>query len=182
MKPRVGEEKVRRWDLAGDKEQVRDRDTFEAVIFKLGDDLFGIDIFRVSEITRIMEITRVPRSLTFVEGIINLRGRIIPVVDLRKRLEIPAVEHGKDSRIIISRMSGFKMGLLVDQVTGVAGIPRELLEKVPPATLQIDADYIRGVGHLESELVIILDLDRILTSEEKKILTSGKKGAGLRKV
>jgi len=181
MKPGPGERDVSRRVTAGVKEQAARGGVFEAVIFKLGEDLFGIDIFRITEITRIPEITRVPRSLSFVEGIIDLRGRIIPVVDLRKRLEIPAIDHGKEGRIIIGRMSGFKMGLLVDRVTGVAGIPVELLERVPPATLQIDADYIRGVGHLEGDLVIILDPDRILTPEEKKILTTRKKGAGKKK-
>ncbi len=150
----------------------------EMVIFQLDHELFGLDIFKVAEITKIMEITKVPRSLPFIEGIINLRGKIIPVLDLRQRLGFPPVKYGENGRIVIVRMEKRRIGLLVDAVSEVAGISRETIEAVPPATLQIDSEFIEGIGHLGSSLVILIRLEKLLTREEKTLLAEQQKPAG----
>jgi purine-binding chemotaxis protein CheW len=148
-------------------------DQQELVIFQVEDELFGIDIYRVSEITPMMEITKVPRSLPFVEGIINLRGKIIPILDLRRRLGFPSSTRDVSNRIIIVRMERHRMGLLVDRVNKVSRLTAETVEAIPPGTLQIDADFIAGVGHLEGRLIILLKLERLLTPQEKQMLASG---------
>ncbi len=146
------------------------------VIFQVEGESFGLDIFKVAEITRLMEITKVPRSLPFIEGVINLRGRIIPILNLRKRLGQPVIDYGGKGRIIIVRITGLRLGLLVDQVTKVANLPLPSIEQVPPSTLHIDADFISGVGHLDDSLIIILDLEKLLTAKEKQKLMGTKKG------
>jgi purine-binding chemotaxis protein CheW len=150
----------------------------ETVIFKIDEESFGLDIFKVAEITKVMEITKLPRSLPFIEGIVNLRGRIIPVMDLRKRLGFAAAPRTALGRIIIVRMAGRRLGLLVDNVARVAGIPKDTIEIVPPATLQIDSEFIEGVGHLGAELVILIRLEKLLTQQEKEMLAEQHKPAG----
>ncbi len=149
--------------------------SFQAVIFQIEGEFFGIDIFKIGEIIRIPEITKVPKSLPFVEGVIDLRGRVIPIVDLRKHFGFPEIDYGRLGRIIIVRVAGFRLGLIVDAVTQVARIPREKMEPVPPSTVQIDAEYISGVGHLDDMLVILIDLDKILTDKEQLSLGGKKK-------
>lgn len=145
--------------------------------FTVGDETFGLDVHQVVEITSIPEITRVPESLPFIEGVVNLRGKVVPVVDLRKRLGFPAADYPGAGRMIITRIEGRRVGLLADSASSVDSIPLETIDKVPPSTLQIDVEFIAGVGRIDDSLIVLLNLDKILTPGEKKLLAGQKKKA-----
>lgn len=138
----------------------------QLVVFSLLDEDYGIDIYKVQEIIQYRDITYVPKAPVFVKGVINLRGRIIPVIDLKERFGLPEKEVTPDTRIIVVEISSQTVGLIVDSVTEVLRIPKSDIEPPPPVTT-IEADFIEGVGKLDERLIIILDIDRILTKEEK---------------
>ncbi|HOK29068.1 MAG TPA: chemotaxis protein CheW [bacterium] len=141
----------------------------QLVVFSLLNENYGIDIYKVQEIIQYRDITYVPKSPPFVKGVINLRGRIIPVIDLKERFGLPEKEVTPDTRIIVVEISSQTIGLIVDSVTEVLRIPNTNIEPPPPVTT-IEADFIEGVGKLDERLIIILDIDRILTKEEKREL------------
>ena len=134
----------------------------QLVIFDLADENYGVDINVVREIIRMQDITSVPKAPTFVIGVINLRGKVIPVVDLRRRFAMEETEHTKDSRIVVVDISGQDIGIVVDAVTEVLRIPVSSVE--PPSSIitTMDSDYLQGIAKLESQLIILLDLSRVL--------------------
>ena len=138
----------------------------QLVTFEVGDEEFGIDILAVQEINRMLPITRVPQSPPSVEGVINLRGRIIPVVDLRKRFNLPVQEHGHDSRIIVVEVAGRVLGFIVERVNEVLRVDRSIVDPAPTMTTSIDSDYVQGVGKLSDRLLILLDLRRLFNAHE----------------
>ncbi len=141
----------------------------QLVTFRLGEEEYAFDILCVREINRMMEITRVPRAPAFIEGVVNLRGNVIPIIDLRKRFGLPEQAPDKATRIIVTEVDRRVVGFIVDTVVEVLRIPAEKVE--PPADIAgIDAEYIRGVGKIEDRLLILLDVDRVLTRQEKQIL------------
>jgi purine-binding chemotaxis protein CheW len=142
-------------------------DLIQLVSFVVAGEEFGIDILKVQEIIRPVAITRVPHAPGFVEGVINLRGRIVPVVDLRKRFRLPNRERDKDTRIIVVDLSEKVVGFMVDAVREVLRVARETIEPPPELAVGIDAHYITGVAKLEDRLLILLDLDEALTTEEQ---------------
>ena len=143
-------------------------DLLQLVTFRIGEEEFGVDILRVQEIIRIMEITRVPKSPDFVEGVINLRGKVIPIIDLRKRFGLEVKEYVKHTRIIVIEISNMIVGFVVDAVSEVLRIPADTVEPPPPAVMGgIDSEYISGAGKLEDRLLILLDLDKLLSQEEQ---------------
>lgn len=135
----------------------------QLVTFSIDEEEFGVNILKVQEIIRIMEITRVPRSPEFVEGVINLRGRVIPIVDLRRRFGLAAIAHDKDTRIIVIELNSLVVGFIVDAVSEVLRIPADTVEPTPPVAAGVDSEYISGVGKLQDRLLILLDLDKLLT-------------------
>jgi len=137
----------------------------QLVIFRLAKEEYGLPITKVQEINRLVPITKLPQTPAFMEGIINLRGRIIPVVDLRKRFQLEVSDHNDDSRIIIVEVNGQTVGIIVDAVNEVVRLSSASVEP-PPPTFILDAKYIHGVGKLEDRLLILLDIDQILTSQE----------------
>ncbi len=139
-----------------------DKELLQLVTFKLDVEEFGIDILRVQEIIRIMNITKVPNSPEFVEGVINLRGRVIPVVNLRKRLFLPHIEKDNKTRVIVVELSDKTVGFIVDEVNEVLRIPRSITEPPPEMTAGIDTDYITSVGKLEDRLLILLDIEKLV--------------------
>ena len=143
----------------------------EFLTFRLGAEEYGIDILKVQEIIRMMDITKVPRAPEFVEGVINLRGKVIPIIDLRRRFGRAPRPHDKDTRIIVIEMSGIIVGFVVDAVSEVLRIPKSTVEPAPPVVAGVDADYISGVGKLEDRLLILLDLDKLLSSEDLDMLS-----------
>ncbi|MCU7497428.1 MAG: purine-binding chemotaxis protein CheW [Ignavibacteria bacterium] len=149
----------------------------QLVGFNLGKECYGVDIKRIKEINRMTEITRVPRAPEFIEGVINLRGSVIPVINLRKKVKMPSREYDKDTRIIIVELSGKTLGFIVDAVKEVLRIPESLLVPPPPLAVGKNADYITAVAKVEDELVILLDPDKVLSREETQKLeeAEGKK-------
>lgn len=144
----------------------------QLVTFSIDEEEFGVNILKVQEIIRIMEITRVPRSPEFVEGVINLRGRVIPIVDLRRRFGLAAIAHDKDTRIIVIELNSLVVGFIVDAVSEVLRIPADTVEPAPPVAAGVDSEYISGVGKLQDRLLILLDLDKLLTAEDLHRLNS----------
>ncbi|MDQ7040275.1 MAG: chemotaxis protein CheW [Rhodothermus sp.] len=139
----------------------------QLVSFLIEKEEFGVDILNVQEIIRPVDITRVPNAPAFVEGVINLRGRIVPVVDLRKRFNLPQRERDKNSRIIVVELGDKIVGFMVDAVREVLRVDASVIEPPPELAIGIDAHYITGVAKLEDRLLILLDLERILSEEEK---------------
>ncbi|MHB8764651.1 MAG: chemotaxis protein CheW [Deferrisomatales bacterium] len=144
----------------------RDQSIFQLVTFHVGAEEFGVDILHVREINRMMEITRVPHAPEFVEGVVNLRGQVIPVVDLRKRFGLAAVAHDKNTRIVVVELTDKVVGFLVDSVSEVLRVPASLIEPPPPIVGSVDSKYIEGVVRLEDRLMILLDLQWLLTRGE----------------
>ncbi len=142
----------------------------QLVSFKLGKEEFGVDILKVQEINRMLEITQMPNAPEFVEGIVNLRGRIIPVIDLKKRLNLPAKEYDNSTRIIVVELSGKTVGFIVDEVSEVLRIKSDITEPPPEIVAGIDSDYITSVAKLDNTLLILLDLNKILSFEERAVL------------
>lgn len=152
------------------KETTKSEELLQLVSFKIGSEEFGIEILKVQEINRMHEITQIPNSPDYVVGVINLRGRIIPVVDLRVRLNLVAIEQDKNTRIIVVDLEGKTIGFIVDEVSEVLRIPSNIIEPPPAMIAGINSEYITAVGKLEDRLLILLDLDKIFSFEEKEAL------------
>lgn len=141
----------------------------QLVIFRLATEEFGLPITKVQEIIRLVPITKLPQTPSFMEGIINLRNRIIPIIDLRKRFGLAVTEHNEDTRIIVVEVNGQTIGVIVDAVTEVVRLPETSVEP-PPQTFVLDAKYIESVGKLDGRLLILLNIDNVLTSQEEIVL------------
>ena len=142
-------------------------DLLQLVGFRLGNEEYGIDILKVQEINRIADITRIPQSPDFVEGVINLRGNVIPIIDLRKRFNMPEREHDRQTRIVVGEIDGRTVGLVVDAVSEVIRLPANTIEPAPKIVSRDQADYITGIGKLDDRLLMLLDIDKILTVSDK---------------
>ena len=144
----------------------------QLVGFKIGEELFGVDILMVQEIIRSAPITHVPNSPEFVEGVINLRGSIVPVIDLRKRLDLHTASYAKEKDwILILDISGRITGFIVDFVTEVIKIQEDSIDPPPEIIVAgLHSQYIRGVCEIDEALLILLDFNRILLVDELKKL------------
>ena len=138
-----------------------DASTLQVVAFKLGGEEYGVDIGQVREINRLVPITRVPRVPTYVEGVINLRGQLLPIIDLRARFEMPRIAATRATRIVVAEIGARRVGVIVDSVSEVVQIPLEQVESAPEILAGVATEYIRGVGKLEDRLIILLDLTKI---------------------
>lgn len=130
--------------------------------FRVGAETFGVPITCVHEIVRVPEITSVPDAPQFVEGVINLRGKIVSVVDLRKRFGETQIQPNKKNRVIVVESEGKLVGLIVDAASEVMKIPHAEIEAPPHVTADSDSGYVTGVGKLKDRLVILVDLNRVL--------------------
>ncbi|MBI5491376.1 MAG: chemotaxis protein CheW [Deltaproteobacteria bacterium] len=146
------------------------KEVLQLVTFRLGNEEFSLDILRVQEIIRHMDLTRVPRTPEFVDGVINLRGRVIPVLDLRKRFGLPADEKTNDTRIIVVDVDDRTVGLKVDAVSEVLRLPSDTVEPPPAIVTGAESEYIKGVGKLDGRLLILLDVAKILSRTERDAL------------
>lgn len=138
----------------------------QLVSFNIGEEEFGVDILKVQEINRMVEITRVPNSPDYVEGVINLRGKVIPIIYMRKRLGMPPKPLDKDTRIIVVEIDKKVIGFIVDSVNEVLRIHKSITEPPPSMVAGIDSDFITSIAKLEDRLLIMLDLEKILTKSE----------------
>lgn len=139
----------------------------QLVVFELANEHYGLDISAVEGIIKMQAITKMPQAPSFVEGVTNLRGTVVPVIDLRKRFMLPAMEHTKDTRIVVVYMEKTKIGMIVDGVSEVLRIPEEAIEPTPPMVSTVNTAFIRGIAKLEGRLVTLLDLSKVLTSDEQ---------------
>ena len=136
------------------------------VCFKLGSEEFGVDILKVREIVRIQSITHVPQTPVTVAGVINLRGNVIPVIDLPKKLGLPETERDDKSRIIVFFIRDKLIGMIVDHVERVLRIQEDQIEPPPDIGIGHLQDYITGMGKIGKDLTILLNIEKILTEEE----------------
>lgn len=151
------------------EQEVRDAIT-QIVVFQLGQELYGADIAAVREVTPLQRVTRVPRTAAYIEGVTNLRGRVIPVVDLRKRLGLPVTAATKATRIAVGELGGGQIGMIVDAVLEVKSIAASSVEPPNPMMSKVDTDYVLGVAKVDERLIILLDLARVLVREERKVV------------
>jgi purine-binding chemotaxis protein CheW len=145
-------------------------DLLQLVSFHVGDEEFGLDILRVQEIIRIQPLTRVPNLPEFIDGVINLRGKVIPVVGLRKRLGLDKQLADKRTRIVVVDVHGQILGFVVDSVSEVLRIHTDTVEPTPRLG-KVDRDYISGVGKLDSRLLLLLDLEQLMNENEVSVST-----------
>src|SRR5438128_6338416 len=145
----------------------------QIVSFKVGTEEFGLDILRVQEIIRLQDLTRVPNSPDFVDGVINLRGRVIPIIALRKRFGLEDQAHDKETRIVVLEVQNMVLGFIVDSVSEVLRIPADTVE-APPRLGNIEQEFVSGVGKLDDRLLILLDVDRIMGGPETQLCSTAK--------
>ena len=148
--------------LSGEKIQV--------VSFHLGNEEYGVDISQVQEIIRMVDITHVPRAPHFMEGVINLRGQLIPIIDLRTRFGMGRQDHTKNTRIIVTEIATKRVGIIVDSVSEVLNLPIENVEEAPEMIAGVGTEYISGVGKMNDRLIILLELQKVISTAEKQEL------------
>lgn len=145
----------------------------QLVGFRLGGEEYGVDIMKVQEIILPGEITEVPQVPDFIRGLINLRGHVIPIVDLRKRFGLAASEPTEETRIVVLNMEGRTIGAVVDSVSEVLRISPEQVEPPPPGVAEENGDYVIGLVKLPERLLILLNANA-LVSEEEQMAESGR--------
>ena len=167
--------------LDQDTDQEEKERLLQLVGFVIGKELFGVDILMVQEIIRETPITPIPNSPDFIEGVINLRGNIIPVIDLRRRLNLrEAVSSGGQTWIMILNVNGRVTGFIVDSVTQVLKVPSNSIKPPPDIVVSgLESQYITGVCRIDKRLLILLDFNRILLVEEIKKLNEFKSAGGI---
>jgi purine-binding chemotaxis protein CheW len=144
-------------------------DALQLVTFKLESEEFGIDIKKVHEINRMIDITRIPNAPPYVEGVVNLRGKIIPIVSLRMKLGFGEAERDKATRIMIVEIDGSVLGFIVDSVSEVLRIHDVKIEPAPSITTTSEATYMEGVINLNDRILILLDLIALFGSDAKRL-------------
>jgi purine-binding chemotaxis protein CheW len=142
----------------------------QLVIFRLGDDFFAISIASVNEIIRMQKITPVPKAPSFVEGVTDLRGRVIPVIDLRRRFGVTPRADGSAGRIVVVEEGDRLLGMIVDAVDEVLTVPAESIEPVDEMVVSVDAEFLSGIVRLEDRLIILLDKEQVLSAGESQQL------------
>jgi purine-binding chemotaxis protein CheW len=144
----------------------------QMVVFELGSELYGVNIAEVESIIKNQPITRMPHAPSFVEGVINLRGKVLPVLDLSKRFNLTARELDKNSRVIVVNVDGVATGMIVDGVSEVLTIPEQAIEPAPAITTTVESNFITGIAKLEGRLIILLDLEKVLSPQEQAALAT----------
>jgi purine-binding chemotaxis protein CheW len=150
------------------------KDDLHLVTFRVGTELFGVPIAPIQEIVRVPAIAHIPHAPDFVEGVINLRGRGITVVDLRKRMRQSARERDRKSRILVIESAADTgkrlVGVIVDEVAQVTKLPADRIDPAPPRVAGLNNQYINGVGKLTDDLLILIDIEKIPTAEQMSAL------------
>lgn len=148
----------------------------QLVVFELGKEFFGVDISTVEAIIKMQAITKVPHAPDFVEGVTNLRGSVLPVIDLRKRFGLVEEKHTDEARIVVVFLNNTKVGMIVDAVTQVLRVPEEVVEPPPPMVTSVDSAFIQSIANLKDRLIILLDLSKVLTGQERLELQAATLG------
>ncbi len=135
----------------------------QLVSFKIGPEEFGIDILQVQEINKVTSVTKIPNSPSFIEGVLNLRGRVIPIIDLRLRLNLEKIAHTSNTRIIVVNVRSRTVGFIVDAVSEVLRIPDSIIEEPPLLITGINTEFISSVVKMEDRILILIDLEKIIS-------------------
>ncbi|MBX9954798.1 MULTISPECIES: chemotaxis protein CheW [Peribacillus] len=137
----------------------------KVIVFQIKDKEYAIPVDKVSGIEKLLHITRVPKALKFVKGVINLRGVITPIIDLRVRFDFEEVEYDESTRIIIVILDDMEVGLIVDSANDVLDIPVESIEPQPEVVGHLASEYISGVAKIEKRLLVLINLEKALSLE-----------------
>jgi purine-binding chemotaxis protein CheW len=172
VKPAAG----RSSHVSNDRSSLGDDESKQLVSFRVGDEEFALEIQRVQEIIRNQRVTRVPNSPSFVEGVINLRGKVIPVIALRKRFGVDHKPQEQDTRIVVLEVKDIVVGIIVDSVPEVLRVPANVIVE-PPRIVKSRRDYVAGVAKLTNRLLILLDVDRVLAGNEAGIGVAAAHGS-----
>lgn len=156
--------------LSSEEQKLRKNDFVQVVTFQLHNEEYAIEITRVKEIILHEGVTRMPQMPSFIEGIINLRGNVIPVIDLRKRFELPIPEKNEQARIMVTRMGAKIVGMIVDSVSSVMKIPKSNIQDPPETIAGLAGEYLLGIGKMDERMIILLDIEKIMSANEKDIL------------
>jgi purine-binding chemotaxis protein CheW len=140
--------------------------------FFLAGEEYGLEILKVQEIIGMMEITPVPRTPEWIRGVLNLRGKVIPVIDLRLKFGMPATERTAETCIIVVEANRVQTGIVVDQVSEVLNIPGEAIDEAPAFGPEVRTDFILGIGKSENRVKLLLDIDRVLTENDLEEVVS----------
>lgn len=140
------------------------------IVFSINQQIFGIELFKTKEVLSYRKITPLPQVEGFVKGIINLRGAIIPVFDLRKKFNLPAKEYTRFNVIIVVEIAGRVMGVIVDEISDVLEILPEEFQTTENLPSNLRREYLKGVGKKQDEMIILLDMDRLLSPEELELV------------
>lgn len=139
----------------------------QLVKFNVADETFGIGITQIHQILKPQEIFKVPNTPPFVEGLLNLRGRVLTVFNLRKRFNMPDKENDENTKIVIVNMNDLLLGFIVDSVTEIVRVPENEIVETPPSLRSFDKRFLSGVAKLNEKLILLLDLDKVLTPDEE---------------
>ncbi|MFD2369255.1 chemotaxis protein CheW [Brevibacillus sp. GCM10020057] len=142
--------------------------TSQSILFKMGDEYYGLSISLVKEIIKPLPVTRFPKSPPYVEGVIDLRGRILPIINLRKMFGLEPAPETVDTRFVDLQLDGLNVGIIVDAVSEVMSIPQHLIEPAPPIVAGVEGKYLQGIARLNDKLIMLLDVDEIFGQWKKK--------------
>ncbi|MBS1257395.1 MAG: Chemotaxis protein CheW [Candidatus Scalindua arabica] len=134
--------------------------------FICGEEVYGIEILKVREIIKLMDITTVPRTPDYLKGVINLRGKVIPIINLRSKFSMQEIEHTQETCIIVVEVNQTSIGIIVDSVSEVSNIKGGEIEDAPHLGQDVDTNFILGLGKTKERIVILLDIEKVLSSEE----------------
>lgn len=158
--------------MASEGTQQKAGEMVQLVVFRVGDEEYGADIQYVTSVIDLHQhrITPVPRLPNYIVGVINLRGRVIPVIDLRQRLGLPKMEATKQSRIAVAEMDGGTVGMIVDSVSTTMRVGPADIEPPSPVVVSVEHDFVAGVARQQDRLVVMLDMERVLAREDRKVV------------
>ncbi|MDQ1264874.1 MAG: purine-binding chemotaxis protein CheW [Bacteroidota bacterium] len=154
--------------IANSGEKTHYNEELQLVTFNIGSEEFGVDILNIQGINRMVEVNKIPNAPDFIEGIINLRGKVIPLVSLRRRLGIGEKQFDNHTRFIVVEIDNSIIGFIVDNVCEVLRINRNVTEPPPEIITGIDRQFITAVGKLKDRLLLLLDIEKVLTGKEKE--------------
>ena len=144
----------------------------QLVVFELANEFYGINIAVVESIIKMQSITQLPQTPAYIKGVTNLRGTVLPVIDLRIRFGLEARPDTKQTRVIIVTMGNIKVGIMVDGVSEVLRVSDETIEPLPPMVNSVNSDFLKGIVRLEDRLIILLEVERVLDLQEQQSLVA----------
>ena len=157
---------------SGSKLKRKRERSYVAII--IGDEMYGIDVRKVKEVLKISEISFVPNSLPFMKGVINLRGKIVPLIDMRLKFNLEDKEHDSSTSIVVVRVKRSLIGMIVDGVLDVVSLSLSNVQEVPIYPKNLDADCIKGISQIDDKIIIVMNVDKILSGDELKSVSDYK--------